>query len=556
MAKPATATTELSSSLELFYRWERERTDNNYLNQPVNGTWKRYTWGEFGQEVRKMATYLRAQGLAPGDRIAIMSKNCAHWLMSDLAILLAGYISVPLYPNISAENVAYILKHSEAKLLFVGKLDVHNWDIMKQGVPADLPCITYPDYGQPEYPNWDEVTHGLEPFMEDRTPSLDEVMTIIYTSGTTGTPKGVVHKFRGPSFAINELKGLIDLTEKDRFFSYLPLSHIAERMLVEMGTLTTGATIHFAESLDTFADNLKECSPTIFLGVPRIWTKFMQGVLAKFPPSRLKLVLSIPIINSMIKKKIREALGLKDARICLTGAAPMPVSMLEWYKNLDIMIHEVYGMTENCAYSHTNLPGATKFGTVGQTLREVTMKFTDEGEICLKCLTNMVEYYKEPEKTVEALQDGYLHTGDVGELDADGYLHITGRTKDIFKTSKAKYVAPNPIEQKLATNELIEQVCVVGNGIPQPIALLVLGEAGQGMDKQAVDSSLGETLKSVNTQLEHHEQLQKLVVLSDTWTPENGLLTPTLKIKRAEVDKQFSKNYEAWYEGGKGVVFA
>jgi long-chain acyl-CoA synthetase len=546
-------TTDLQTALGMFYHWEKTKPNEIYLHQPIAGEWVTYTWAEAGNQIRRMAAYLKSQGWEPGSKIALVSKNCAHWLMADLAILMAGYVSVPIYPNVNADTVSYILKHSESKLLFVGKLDEPNWAEMKKGVPEDFDCITFPRIGQPGYPIWDEVIEETAPMEGNVDRDFDDIMTIIYTSGTTGTPKGVVHKFISLAFAIAKFKKLLDLTSKERFFSYLPLSHIAERQLIEMGSLVTGGDIYFAQSLDTFVENLKECSPTIFLAVPRIWTKFQMGVLAKTPQSKLNLFTALPILSGIVKKKVRDGLGLSKAKLCLTGAAPIPVSLLEWYKKLGIPIMEVYGMTENAAYSHSNLPQAWKFGTVGQTLPECETKITDEGEICVKSVANMQEYFKEPEKTAEALRDGWLHTGDVGEIDGRGFLRITGRVKDIFKTSKAKYVAPNPIEMKLAKNSNIEQVCVVGTGIPQPIALVVLSEGAQAKSKADVEASLQETLEAVNPQLEHHEHLQNIVVVKEGWTPENGLLTPTLKIKRNEVDKVYGKKYEKWYEAGKGV---
>lgn len=551
------ATTKLKTPLEMMYGWEESLPDHVYLHQPINGSWLTWTWKEFAIEVRKMAAFIQSKGYEPGSKIALVSKNCAHWLMTDLAIMMSGHISVPIYPNVNAGTVKYILEHSEAKMLFVGKLDAPNWEEMRKGVIDAVECINYGIYGLDEsnYTTWAEATSGVEPFTESPTRDLEEVMTIIYTSGTTGTPKGVVLKFVSPVFAMETFKNILDIDKNDRFFSYLPLSHIAERMLILMGSLRSGGSVHFAESLDTFNANMKTCSPTVFLGVPRIWTKFAMGVQAKFSSSTLNLLLSIPGISGIIKKKIKEGLGLSKTRICLTGAAPTPVSLLKWYDKLGLNILEVYGMTENSAYSHSNLPDARKPGTVGKTMPEVECKITDEGEICVKSVSNMIEYYKDPEKTAATLVDGFLHTGDKGEFTEDGYLKITGRVKDIFKTSKAKYVAPSPIEMKLSKNENIEQVCVVGTGIPQPIALVVLSEGAQTKDQDDIKSSLEATLSEVNPQLEHHERLQKLVVVQDAWTPENNILTPTLKIKRGAIDKKYQDSYENWYAGGKGVVW-
>lgn len=547
----------LQTPLQRLYHWEANNPNGNFLNQPISGEWHSWTWKEAATEIRKMAAAIEAQGFEPGSRIAILSRNCAQWMMSDIAIMMSGHISVPIYPNIKKEIVSYIIEHSEVKMMFTGKLESHDWVEMRQGIPAGLLCVKYGMYGldAPDFPTWESFSSGHEPKADSPTRDVEDIMTIIYTSGTTGTPKGVVQKFLAPVFAFETFNSIFNLTASDRFFSYLPLSHIAERMLITMGALRSGGSVHFAQSLDTFADNLKTCSPTVFLGVPRIWTKFQMGVLAKFSPSKLNLLLAIPIINNIIRKKIKEALGLSQARICLTGAAPIPVSTLEWYDKIGLDILEVYGMTENAAYSHSNLPGQQKYGTVGKTMPGVEMKITDEGEICVKSLANMVEYYREPEKTAATIREGFLHTGDKGVVDSEGYVRITGRVKDIFKTSKAKYVAPSPIEMKFSKNELVEQICVVGTGIPQPIALIVLSEAARSQDKGEVEASIEATLKEVNPLLDHHERLQKAVIVSEEWTTENNVLTPSLKIKRGTVDEKYMPNYEKWYDGGVGVVW-
>ncbi|MEZ4826818.1 MAG: AMP-binding protein [Bacteroidia bacterium] len=551
--------TNLKTPLEMLYGWEKSQPEKVYMTQPLGSQYLTWTWGQATEEIRKMAAAIESRGYAPGSRIAILSKNCAHWIRADLTIMMSGHISVPIYPNVNAGTVSYILDHSEAQLLFVGKLDAHDWKEMQKGIPAGLECISFGIYdtlpGMEGYTTWNDTISQHQPMAANPTRDLNEMMTIIYTSGTTGTPKGVVLNFVSPVFAIEAFNDIFSLTKADKFFSYLPMSHIAERMLITMGTLRCGGSVNFAHSLETFKDDLVKGSPTIFLGVPRIWAKFQSGVLAKFSPSKLNLLLSIPILNNVIRKKIREALGLSNARVCLTGAAPMPKAHLEWYKNLGISIYEVYGMTENAAYSHSNLPGQYRFGTVGKPMPNLEMKITEEGEICVKSLANMVEYYREPEKTAETIRDGFLHTGDKGVVDPDGFVRITGRVKDLFKTSKAKYVAPNPIEMLLSKNEYIEQVCVVGSNIPQPIALVVLSEKGRAKDREEIAASIKETLAEVNPQLEHHEKLQNAVVVQGEWTTDNGILTPSLKIKRGAVDDKYEAHYEKWYETGKGVVW-
>jgi long-subunit acyl-CoA synthetase (AMP-forming) len=538
------------SPLEMLYKWEREKENEIYLSQPINGVWHNWTWREVALEVRKMAAYLQSLNLPKQSKVGLLSKNCAHWIMSDLAIMMSGHTSVPLYPNLSSDTLNKILIHSETKVLFVGKLD--NFEAMQPGIPADMPCITYPFYSE-DYPKWDDLTKDTSPLTDNVIREEMELATIIYTSGTTGDPKGVMHKFYNFSFAtVNAVKALP--LKEESFFSYLPLCHIAERLLVMMGSLYTGGKVSFAESLDTFAANLSEASPSVFLGVPRIWTKFQQGILAKLPQKKLNVLLSIPIISTLIKKKIQKGLGLSKARNIFTGAAPTPASTIKWFEKLDIKIQEAYAMTENTCYSHVSFKSKIKIGSVGQALPLCDVKLSDQKEILIKHDALMDGYYKDKEETNKTIIDGWLHTGDEGEIDENGFLTITGRVKDIFKTSKGKYVAPSPIEMKLSANKNLEQICVVGDSIPQPIVLVVLSERGKEKNKKELIASLTKTMQVINPKLEKHEKLQNIVVIAEDWTIENKLLTPTMKIKRNAIEKIYKSKYTSWYEGER-VMF-
>ena len=538
------------SPLEMLYKWELEKENEIYLRQPINGVWYNWTWKEVGLEVRKMAAYLKSLNLPKQSKVGVLSKNCAHWIMSDLAIMMSGHTSVPLYPNLSSDTLNKILIHSETKVLFVGKLD--NFAVMQPGIPADIPCITYPFYSE-NYPKWDDLTKDISPLTDNVIREGMELATIIYTSGTTGDPKGVMHKFYNFSFAtVNAVKALP--LKEESFFSYLPLCHIAERLLVMMGSLYTGGKVSFAESLDTFAANLSEASPSVFLGVPRIWTKFQQGILGKLPQKKLNVLLSIPIISTLIKKKIQKGLGLSKARNIFTGAAPTPASTIKWFENLGIKIQEAYAMTENTCYSHVSFKSKIKIGSVGQALPLCDVKLSDQKEILIKHDALMDGYYKDEEETNKTIIDGWLHTGDEGEIDENGFLTITGRVKDIFKTSKGKYVAPSPIEMKLSANKNLEQICVVGDSIPQPIVLVVLSERGKRKNKEDLIASLTKTMEVINPKLDKHEKLHNIVVIAEDWTIENKLLTPTMKIKRNAIEKIYKSNYTSWYEGER-VIF-
>ena len=537
--------TSYLSPLENLYKWEKKKPEAIYLREPIQGVYKELSWKEVGREIRQMAAYLKGLDLPPASRIAIISKNCSHWLIADLAILMAGHISVPLYPNLTSATVKQILEHSGSSLVFIGKLD--NYEEMEAGVPEGIPTISFPYYHREQHSGWNDVIEGVEPISEDVIPDPEGIATIMYTSGTTGMPKGVMHTHFNYAYVVYHAVNALEIEEGERFFSYLPLCHIAEKLLVQIGSLQVGGVISFAESLETFAQNMRDAKMTVFLAVPRIWTKFEQSILAKLPSKKLNRLLSIPVISGLIKNKIKKTLGLTHAKHIFSGAAAASPSMLSFFKKLDINIQEAYAMTENCCYSHVTLRDKIKIGSVGQPLPHCDVRISEEGEVQVKHVALMKGYYKEPQLTSETFtEDGYLKTGDEGVVDSEGYLHITGRIKDLFKSSKGKYIAPSPIELMIMESDDIEQVCVVGSGLPHPIALSVLSETARNSGQDEINRRLQNMLDSVNSRLDHHETISKIVLLKENWSIENGLLTPTLKVKRKEVEKSYSSRYEEW----------
>ncbi len=539
--------------LDKFCEFESSRASKLFLAEPVKGIYRHFTWQQAGNQVRRMAAALKQMGLGKDDKVAILSKNCAHWIITDLAISMAGCISVPLYPNITPEALNEIIIHSESKAIFIGKLD--NPEELRKGVPHELIRITFPFYPNPDCLHWDELIKDIEPLQGQPGIDPQSLACIVYTSGTTGQPKGVMHTFHAVGFAVDSfLKSYPDIRE-EIFFSYLPLCHVAERMLVECGAVFTGSCVYFVESMDTFAKNLADTKPTIFLAVPRIWEKLQEAVLKKIPQKKLDLLLSVPIVSSIIKKAVQKKLGLNKAEFVFTGASPINPSVLRWFAKLGIIIQEAYGMTENVALSHSNRKGAVRFGTVGQSYEGVEVRLGKDNEVQVKSDANMLGYYKEPLLTAECFEDGFLRTGDEGSIDADGYLTITGRIKDQFKTSKGKYIMPAPIESKFLQNSQLSQVCVVGSGMPSAMVLCTLSESVRNQAKESLAAVLKEIISSVNKNLEHHEQLSKLIVLPEEWTIANGLLTPTLKIKRKMIDAGFGENYEKWSRANEPVVF-
>jgi len=552
-------------ALQRLYHWEATAPNRVVLTQPMGGGVVRdFTWKAVVDQARRMAAHLQAQGIQPGDRVALISKNTAHWLMSDFAIWLAGGVSVPLYPTLAPATITQILEHSGAKLLFVGKLD--GWEGMKPGVPAGLPCISHPlspEDAKRSYPGWDDICTRTAPLAGQPVRDGDELSTIMYTSGTTGMPKGVMHSFATFAWGVESgLKRLPMVNQNSRMLSYLPLAHVAERTLVEHGMLATGMRIFFAESLDTFTADLQRARPTAFFSVPRLWVKFRQGVNAKMPQAKLERLLKIPILRGIVKKKILSALGLDQCEFAAGGAAPMPPDLLRWYAALGLEVVEVYGMTENCGISHATLPGHPQPGTVGLPYDGVQSRLDSAtGEIQMKAPCLMLGYYREPELTAETFTaDGWLHTGDKGEMDAQGNLRITGRVKDLFKTSKGKYVAPAPIEDRLVMHSAVEACCVTGANLGQPLALLMLNaEAAARVAGAAgradLEASLSAHLEQINAALDPHERLDCLVLTTRAWTVDNDLITPTFKVKRNRIEQDFAARYEEWTTSGRQVVW-
>ena len=547
-------------ALDDVYHWEETAPDRLWMTQPLGGgKLETYTWGQAMDQVRRMATHLKSLDLEPSSQIAIISKNCAHFILADLAIWMAGHVSVALYPTLNADTIEYILDHSESKLLFVGKLD--GWEGIKKGIPASMPCIAFPLAPPNDYEKWDDITARTEPVQGNPSRDPDDTAIIVYTSGSTGRPKGVTHSFRAIAAAVDGVMEIFQNKPSDRMLSYLPLAHVFERAFVELQGFRSGMQIFFAESLETFVADLNRAQPTVFVSVPRLWLKFQLGVFQKLPPEKLARLLRIPIINRVIKKKVLAGLGLQHVRLAASGSAPIPPDLIHWYRDLGLELLEGYGMTEDFAYSHASFPGRGRVGYVGNAMPDVEVKISEEGEILIKSPANMMGYYKQPELTAECYtEDGFFKTGDRGERDEQGRLKITGRVKEIFKTSKGKYVAPAPIENLLNNHAKVELCCVTGSGQPQPYAL-ILPEEGlrpkldDGAVRDAFEAELSTLLDEVNKEVEAYERLQFLAVVKEPWLIENGFLTPTMKIKRGTIEDTYAPKAEAWYAAGKRVVW-
>jgi long-chain acyl-CoA synthetase len=532
---------QMKTPVDMLMKWSRERGDKVWLVQPYNGRTLTWTWKQAEAESRRMAGSLLAMGLKRGDRVAISGRNTAHWFLADLACGMAGLVGVGLYPKQSPDAVRFILEHSEAKVLFYGPMQ--DREEFVGAVPKGIATIGFPyDEAPAADRQWDEVVAQATPHETYERPGADELATLIYTSGTTGNPKGVMITWGNLIFAAENTLKVMPAQGEERFFSYLPLAHAFERGAVLGLSTYLGAEVHFLENLEKLAEQLPKVAPTRFYGVPLVYGRFQSGVLRKMPQDKLARLTSIPILGGIVRKKILKGLGLHNARYIFSGAAPLPIPVMEWFKKyLKLDLLQGYGMTENSIYATANLPHQNRIGSVGKPMPNAGFKLSDEGEILFKHGGVMAGYYKEPEKTRETFTaDGYLRTGDKGRVDAAGYVYITGRVKDIFKTLKGKYVSPAPIEGQLARNVDIDQLCLVGSGLTQPLMLVsLLPGVIKTKSREQLEAELLADMKIVNQTLEAHEQIAKIVVVKDAWTIDNGVMTPTLKVKRNEVEKRY-----------------
>lgn len=550
--------------LDRVYKHARTQPDRVFLTQPLGGgKTADTTWAQVVDQASRMAAHLQSRGLQPGARVAMLSKNCAHFIITELAIWMAGGTTVAIFPTETAATVRYVLEHSEASLLFVGKLDT--WPAQQPGVPAGLHCIALPLAPRTDFDTWDSIVSRTPPLPGPTQRRPEELAMIMYTSGSTGTPKGVMSSFGaftaagcGAAAHIAKYAG-----SDNRSLSYLPLAHSFERTWIEAAALYGGSThLYFAETMDTFLQDLQRARPTLFISVPRLWLKFQQGVFTKMPPAKLDRLLKLPIIGKIVGKKIRTGLGLDQVKLAGSGSAPIPADLIDWYRRIGLPLYEGYGMTEDNSYSHNSIPGLAEAGCVGVAMHDVQVKISDTGEILIRSPGAMSGYYKQPDLDAECFTpDGYFRTGDLGELKPNGLLKITGRAKEIFKTAKGKYIAPAPIENLINAHPMIELSMVSGVGQPSAYAIVVLAETlrprmAEADLRQQVQGELEQLLKQVNANVADYAQLRMLVVAPEPWSIENGCLTPTMKIRRMRIETAVQPAVEQWYAGSARVIWA
>jgi len=590
--------------VDLFFDRAARWSDRPALRYRQDGVWRSVTWAEYGTAVREVAAGLAALGLEPGDRAGILAGNQPRWHMADVGIMATGGVSVPAYPTGAASQVAHVLGHSGSRVCFVGDRDQLAKLLLSRprlpalervvmlgeppdGLDDDL-LLTFADLRslgsdrlrqQPDLV--DERARGLQP---------GAVATIVYTSGTTGPPKGTMITHENVAETIRSLTAVVSVGPTDRFLSFLPLSHIAERCTSHLGQILSGGETWFARSLATLAEDLRACRPTIFFAVPRVWEKFQQAVeaeLARAPrpvraqadrlielgqavvsaregtrrPPTLGQLAAYHVLDRTVGARIRHQLGLDRGRIYVSAAAPVDPDLIRWFHAVGIPIAEVYGQTEDCGPTTMNRPGRVRIGTVGEPLPGLDVRIGPDGEVLVRGPNVCEGYWNDPEATAALLEDRWMHSGDLGAFDGS-YLRIIGRKKDLIVTSSGKNIAPQDMETRLRSEPFISQAVVIGDGRKFLTALISLdaeaveaaigGPDGHGATEvlathPAVTREVAAAVERLNAGRAPAERVRAWRILPRELTVAGGELTPTLKVKRSVVIERFGELIDEMY---------
>ena len=561
-------------------------------HRKVSGAYRATTWAEYAALVRRVSRSLIALGFEAGSTVSILGFNRPEWTVFDVAAMTAGGAAAGIYTTCSPEEVRYIIHHAESPVVLLE--NAQQWDKVHAELER-LPLLRHvvmmegaPRIEHPLVMSWEEMLAKGEAVaderVDERLAALEPggLAALIYTSGTTGPPKGVMLSHTNLAWTANAANALCKATSSDVALSYLPLSHIAEQTFSIHAHITAGYQLYFVESLDKLPDNLKEVQPTVFFGVPRIWEKFYAGITEKLkqaPPARRFIaetamrigraytaeknagrtppaLLSVAhaVADRLVYSKLKPAIGLGRARFCVSGAAPITPAVLAFFGGLDVIVHEVYGQSEDTGPTSITQPGNNKVGTVGPPIPGVEVRFGDDGEILVRGPNVFMGYYKDPAATAETLVDGWLHSGDLGKLDEAGNLVITGRKKEILITAGGKNITPKNIESALKEHPLIAEAVVVGDRRKYLTALLILDPDARARfanekGEAEVHAEVQRGVDGVNARLARVETVKKFHILPRPFGIDTGELTPTLKVKRRVVYERYAREIDAMYEG-------
>ena len=516
----------------------RKTPDKTWLREQQSGSLMEWSWKEADEESQAVAVWIESEYGNTGTRFAILSRNRAHWMLADTAIAASGNVSVPIFTTQSVDAAQYILNFSDVRVIFVGESE--NWEAVSEVVPESVRLVALPgvEIAGPHM-RWTDIVQLHAGKRVNHVCQPEDLMSLVFTSGTTGAPKGVMQTHASMLVPMERAKRAFKMRSDPRFLSYLPLAHIAERQLIWIQSLIHGGTVTFNESLPHLVRDMSETKPTYFFGAPRVWEQLQQGILAQFG-SQPELDAALSADETSVGTKVRTLLGLMDTDYLLTASAPTPSALIRWYERLGIILMEGYGQTEAMALI-CNMEGQHKIGSIGKPIEDVDVRIAESGELQCKAEGLSPGYYNMPEKTAETFVDGWVHTGDKARKDADGFYYITGRVKDYFKTIHGKYVSPVSIESSFARNQWVEQQCLLGRGYSKTVMTCVLSAMAQEQERNLVEDSLMSRIGEINDSVEKHARIGAIMIAVSPWTIENGMLTPTLKLRRDEIEAQFGE---------------
>ncbi len=521
----------------LVAHWAQQNPDTVWLRDLHENGSTDWSWSMADREIAAVASVLEQQ-FGHGQNMVILSRNRAHWFLADIAIISSGNVTVSMFTTLPQSTAEYILSFTEAKVMFVG--ETSNWEAVSKVLPADITLVALPGVELAEdHLKWEDLVAQGTGQRPSYVAQPDDVISLVFTSGTTGLPKGVIQTHESNLIPINRFVTEFGIRDKPRYFSYLPLSHIAERQIVEFSSIVACGEVSFNESLETLLRDLPRTRPHMFFGPPRIWEQFQQAIIAKFGGQEA-VDKALAEDAEGIGKLVLDTMGLGEVEYCLTAAAPTPPALIHWYEAMGLTLMEGFGQTEAMGLI-LNSHAQRKIGSIGKPIGEVEFRLTEEGELAVKADGCTPGYYKMPEKTAELIIDGWLHTGDKARVDEDGFLYITGRVKDYFKTIQGKFVAPPPIENEFARNPHAEQQCLLGRGYSKTVMVAVLTDEARARDAAEVEAALYETVLAINASIEKHARIGALIISHEPWSIDNEILTPTMKIRRDKVEERFGE---------------
>ncbi|UCG63880.1 MAG: long-chain fatty acid--CoA ligase [Deltaproteobacteria bacterium] len=592
---------------KVFKQMVQNRGDRVAMRKKEYGLWHDISWNEYFRQAQYVGSALVSMGLEKGDRVSIIGDNCPEWVIIDLGIQCAGGVSVGIYSTNAWPQVEYVIENADSKFFFVeNEEQLDKWLNFRNKVPflkkvivwdleglrhfKDPMVMTYEELLETGRQIVEREPNLLEDRMNEITP--DDLALLIYTSGTTGPPKGAMLTHGNITWMGEAVREVIPVEEKSEVLSYLPLCHIFERLFSVIFHVTHGTIVNFIENVDTVTDNMKEISPTLAYAVPRIWEKYLSAIYIrmsdatrfkrlvfftalKIGQKRISLKMKLEAVPFYLEvlyrlahlavfRKLKQRFGFERVKIAITTAAPISSDVIHFYQSIGVNLIEVYGQTEVTGPTSVSKLGRLKFGTVGPPLTGVEVKIADDGEILVKSPGVFKGYYKSPEATAETLKDGWLHSGDVGELDEDGYLKITDRKKDIMVTAGGKNITPQYIENQLKFSSYVNDAVIIGDNRKFITALIIIDE--DNVVKYAQDNKvqfstyrdltqspeiiklIDNEVKKVNSGLSRVEQIKKFTILPKRLYEEDGEVTPTMKVKRKSINEQFGDLIEAMYK--------